>query len=349
MKIRVCKCIILGLITAVLILLAGFIPLDTARAQGETLLAVIADVSHVPAGNQVFFRLEVTDGLDVNAFDVSVAYDEEKLELSSWEFGGYLSNLSLVYKEDEDPGVLRLAATQIATPAVSGDGVLLELVFTAKDTGTAIVEVTDVEFADQGGVLTSPDCEPGEVLVTNDPTYTATPTNTSTPTKTTDPASKGTQTPTRTKTPTKTRTPAPTKTRRSTSREEATLTATRTSTKTMTKEEGESTPQPGETDALEGAYPAQGVLTPTDTGTSGDRATKVIGMVQDVDSEKNDSSQVSGNRAGGDSRNGLLKNPQTGWLNTLLWGGLILGSLAIVVMIIILIKRRSNKTEDLLL
>jgi hypothetical protein len=117
----------------------------------------------------------------------------------------------------------------------------------------------------------------------------------------------------------------------------------------MTKEEGESTPQPGETDALEGAYPAQGVLTPTDTGTSGDRATKIIGMVQDVDSEKNDSSYVSGSRAGGDSRNGLLKNPQTGWLNTLLWGGLILGSLAIVVMIIILIKPRSNKTEDLLL
>ena len=111
----------LWVLAGVLFLLASFLPLSAAQAQGDTSLVVEPEISYVPLGNEIVLELVVTDGLNVNAYDVTVAYDEEKLELMSWEHGGYLSNLAVVKLEDE-PGQFRVAATQLATPVVSGDG-----------------------------------------------------------------------------------------------------------------------------------------------------------------------------------------------------------------------------------
>lgn len=194
-------------LAAVAGLLIGFMPMLAAQAQSAPLLQAIPEVANVPVGNQVLFRLEVTDGVDVNAFDVSIAYDEEKLELTSWEYGAYLSNLSAVY-EEEQTGFFRLAATQLATPPVSGGGVLLVLFFTAKAPGTAVVDITEAMFADPVGNLSYPECLSGEVTVTNDPTYTAT--STLTPTITSTPTRTHTASPTSTRTPTPTRTLTPT-------------------------------------------------------------------------------------------------------------------------------------------
>jgi hypothetical protein len=54
-------------------------------------------------------------------------------------------------------------------------------------------------------------------------------------------------------------------------------------------------------------------------------------------------------RSGEGSNGAVVEGAQAGWLNITLWGVLILTSVAIVIMLIILIKRRSKKTEDLLL
>jgi hypothetical protein len=354
MNIRLYKRLDLRWLAAVLLLLTALVPFIEVHAQGDTLLKASPDVSSVPAGNQVLFRLEVTDGINVNAFDVRIAYDEEKLELTSWKYGDYLSNLSLVHKKEES-GYLRLAATQIATPAVSGDGVLLELLFTAKATGMAEVEITEAEFADPDGNLTTPVCEPGQVSVTNDPTYTPTPTLTATVTQTTDPA-KGTQTPTKTKTPTRTRTatqsrtPTPTRTTWSSSGEETTLTATSTLTPSALLEGEESTSQGYPIEAGEEGYPVRSDATLTGTNTAMEASTSVSGMDQMAESGMDEApSNNAGDRAGEGSNGALATASQAGWLNFALWGVLILGIIVIVIMIFILMKRQRNTTEDLLL
>lgn len=337
-------------------LLSGFMPMLAAQAQGETLLQANPEVSHVPVGNQVLFRLEVRNGVDVNAFDVSITYDEEKLELSSWEFGSYLSNLSLVYKEDEDPGALRLAATQIRTPPVSGDGVLLELIFTAKAVGTAEVEITEAAFADPDGNPSYPTCQSGQVSVTNDPTYTPTPTitptatqtpvhsptstitwtptHTYTPTATLSPTVTKTPTQTHTARPTSTRTPTATRTPTSSFGEEATLTAVRTLTPSVSFAGETPTPQGSPTEAGEAGNSIQGGVTLTATEPAGGTATSV--------------NATGGSRSGEGSGRVLVKRDQAIRLNIVLWGVLILASTAIVIMLIILIKRRREKSEDLL-
>jgi hypothetical protein len=289
--------------------------------------------------------------VDVNAFDVSIAYDEDKLDLISWAYGDYLSNLSSVYNK-EQTGYFRLAATQRATPPpVSDYGVLLELIFTAKAAGTAVVEITEAAFADPDGILINPTRQSGQVIVTNDPTYTPTPTLTVTFTQTTEPAPKGTQTPTKTKTPTRTRTatqartPTPTRTTWSSSGEETTLTVTRTLSPSALSEGEESISQGYPIVGGEAGYPIQAGTTLTETTTAAN-STSVSGM--DPMAEDDPASEED-NRTEEGSNGAVIKTSQAGWLNITLWGVLILASLAIVIMLIILIKRRSEKTEDLLL
>ena len=54
----------------------------------------------------------------------------------------YLKNLSCLHEVNQ-PGVLELACTQVAQQAVSGDGVLLELVFDSLAVGVGDVTITE--------------------------------------------------------------------------------------------------------------------------------------------------------------------------------------------------------------
>ncbi len=112
-------CLIAALI-GVLALLSA----QPAAAQADFRLVVVPSVSEVPLGNDLVLELMVENGVNLNAFDVTVEYDEEILELIEWSFGDYFANLSTV-SETNQPGLLRVAATQLASPAVSGDGVML--------------------------------------------------------------------------------------------------------------------------------------------------------------------------------------------------------------------------------
>jgi len=343
MKVCDWKQLVLWFLTGVLFLLASINPFYYVQAQGATSLVVDPEVSQGPLGNEILFQLMVTGGLDVNAYDVTIAYDEESLELMSWEHGDYLSNLAVVYLDDGQPGLLRVAATQLATPAVSGDGVLIELTFTAKVVGTALVEINEVEFADPEGNLTYPDDEPGEVLVTSDPTYTAT------ATKTTDPASKGTQTPTWTKTPTASWTSTPTQKTMTPSDEVLTPSATRAATDELSdKETTESTLEVADTESGyshdDDAYPVQ--ETPTPVSFSG--AVDHMDDAGDLDRVSSVDFDISEN-AQGDGSGDTISTNQAKWANLILWSVLIAGLITIVTMLTVLIGRRKNEQEDLLL
>ncbi|QRN82473.1 hypothetical protein JR338_08555 [Chloroflexota bacterium] len=205
------------LVVAVVALLFSF---SVAQAQGGTVFSVSPASAEVGLGNEVQLSLWVSGGVNVNAFDVTVTYDPAILSLSKWEKGSYLTSLAVVYQSNQ-PGTLRVAATQIAQPEVSGDGVLLKLTFLGVGEGSSNINITEAIFADSTGQKSYPATENGSLTVVLDqvPSSTPTVTKTATPTVTKTPTATQTQTPTATAT----MTPTPTTT------DTATPTVTKTS------------------------------------------------------------------------------------------------------------------------
>jgi len=179
-------------------------------AQGGTVLAVDPAQASVEVNGQREISLLVTDADNLNAFDVQVEYDSGLLTLVKWEFGDFLSNLAVV-KRDDLPGSFRLVATQLATPGVSGDGVLFKLTFSGKLTGSSAITITKAEFARSEGGLSLPELEHGSMTII---------------------PAQATATPTRTPTATATLAPTPTATLAPTASLTATLAATATATAT---------------------------------------------------------------------------------------------------------------------
>ena len=217
----------------VLILLVGLplvgLPLPVL-AQDGTVLAVDPAQASVEVSGQSEIHLLVTGAENLNAFDVQVEYDSGLLSLARWEFGDLLSNLAVV-KRDDLPGSFRLVATQLATPGVNGDGVLLKLFFSGKQTGTSAITITKAEFARSDGGLSLPERRNGSMTViparpTATPTATATATRTPTVTATLTPTATATKQPTATAT--RTATLAPSATASVTKAATSTLSATAT-------------------------------------------------------------------------------------------------------------------------
>lgn len=166
-------------------------PAAPVRAQGGTLLAVDPPQASVEVNGQREISLLVSGAVSLNAFDVQVEYDAALLSLSKWEFGDLLSNLAVV-KRDDLPGSFRLVATQLATPGVSGDGVLLKLTFSGKLEGSSAINITKAEFARSEGGLSLPELQQGRLsVIPAKPTATSTPV----PTATSTPAPTATATP----------------------------------------------------------------------------------------------------------------------------------------------------------
>jgi len=130
--------------------------------------------------------LLVDEGQDVNSFDITIEYDDTILELSSWSYGDYLSNLS-VSTLVNTLGSFRLAASQLNTQAVSGDGTLLNLTFKSLAPGTSALVLDEAEFRDLQGNVSTPNRASGSINVILAATYTLTPTITLTPTRTNTP------------------------------------------------------------------------------------------------------------------------------------------------------------------
>ncbi len=218
----------LALVLLVSLLLTG-LPLPVL-AQGGTVLAVDPAQASVPVNGQREIHLLVTGADNLNAFDVQVEYNSGLLSLDKWEFGDLLSNLAVV-KRDDLPGSFRLVATQLATPGVNGDGVLLKLFFSGKQTGTSAITITKAEFARSDGGLSLPERRNGSMTViparpTATPTATATATRTPTVTATLTPTATATKQPTATAT--RTATLAPSATASVTKAATSTLSATAT-------------------------------------------------------------------------------------------------------------------------
>jgi hypothetical protein len=307
-------------------------------AQAPTRLAVLPASVQVPQGNDLALELYVTNGVDVNAFDVTVTYDPGVLALNSWAHGGYLSNLAVVSQSNQ-PGSLRLAATQLSRPPVSGDGVLLVLNFKATGAGTTPVTISRAEFAGPTGAKTDPERVHGSVTALSAPTFTPTATLTRTPTTP----------PTATALP-PSATPPPT----STAPVVPTTPPGRTATQPAQPptRPGVDAPQPGETLPAvptlgsDPAYPGDAgpTLTAPAAATAGPGLLETPSATAPPPAEED--------AADGEPNAAAAQEPAS-WQERALWGLLIAAGAAILGMFLIIIRRKTRrqkpKKEDYLL
>ncbi len=163
-----------------LILLLAAPGAQPAEAQAAGLVRVAPETAWVEAGGTVSLTLELLGAQDVNAYDLTLRYDPAVVTLVSWSHGGFLSNLAQVYRVEE-PGTLRLVFTQLATPPVSGDGILLNLVFGGMAPGETPLSIEKVEFAGSSGIITHPELQDGWLSVLPAPEASPTPAVTLTP------------------------------------------------------------------------------------------------------------------------------------------------------------------------
>jgi hypothetical protein len=323
----------------ILVLVAALVWLSPAHAQTGFQLAVSPLLTEVPIGTDFTLELNVEEGLDLNAFDVTLVYDPEVLRLVDWAYGDYFANLASMSVINQ-PGELRVAATQVASAPVSGDGLLLSLSFDAKAEGFSPVDITRAEFADSDGNKLEPDVVHGQVLVTLAPTYTptgtSTPTATATPTRTLTPTRTSTLAQTVTATGTKTGTPTSTLAQTETAEVFTTQTPTSAFTETPSGQTGTATGT-----ALAGT--ADSRLTPTITRSPWpvlEASVTNIPQTSVIPMNDNEEPIPTPDQQDHDSRN---------LLNGLLWGVLLAGLITFMVLVVLILRRRKQKEEDLLL
>ena len=324
----------------------GFTP---AGAQVVPRLSVQPPAVQAPVGNDLLIELYVTNGVDVNAFDVTVTYDSGVLALNKWEHGGYLKNLAVVSQVNQ-PGSLRVAATQLASPPVSGDGVLLKLNFRAAAAGVSPVTITRAEFASATGAKSEPERVNGTVTALVAPTFTPTVTVTATPTRTPTPLPTATLTSMPTATPATIFTP----TSMATTGNAATATALSSATATRAAQLTRTLSAPGQaspTAGLDKAYPGEdlpeavtpGATQPADGQPEG---APTGGLPTELEPDPEIVGEGDGDPADEPAE-------ARDWRETLLWGALIGAGLAIGIMFLIIIRRNTRRErpekEDLLL
>ncbi len=210
------------------LLLSAWLSLSAAlpaRAQSSTTLSVTPADSEVLLNDTTTIRLYVTGGVEINAFDVAITYNSQKLTLDSWTYGNYLSGLARVYLVNQ-PGEFRVAATQLAKPGVSGEGTLLIFNFKGVSGGVSPIILTAATLVSTGGMSTTPSLEQGTltVVLPADP-----------PTETPIPTPLPTETPIPTPLPTEVPSPKPTLTQISSRTPTVKATATKMGTATVTK------------------------------------------------------------------------------------------------------------------
>ena len=293
------------------------------QTQNLTEVRLHPEWSVATEGDLVFVTMDVTQGENLSGYDLTITYDASVVSLASWAHGSYLSNPAVVYK-DIQPGIIRLAAVQVAQAGVSGDGTLLILTFKAEHFGESVVVIESVELATANGTLVIPTTSDGVIRV-NTPA-TATPTPTKTPTHTSTPTITLIRTSTRTATSTFTRTPG------------SYDTATLTSMITVNPTEFTTTPTRGQVER-------------TKTLQTGMKETEFYGTLSftaALSSANNtktppDQTQMTPVITQGVSSTTHSTDSSIYQLNRLLWGFAILLLAALAIMVIILIRHGNHQ------
>lgn len=127
-----------------MIFFLGFFLQPVVKAQSETVLAIL------PFPTNLYFNGDLTAGVQVyisdveslNAFDITLLYDENIASVTSYSLGGFLVE-PVCLEEINDPGYFRYSCSQIGKPPAVGSGVLINLTFTGIASGTTTVIIDD--------------------------------------------------------------------------------------------------------------------------------------------------------------------------------------------------------------
>lgn len=324
---------------------------DTASAQEGMLLSVKPANSSIPQNSTTTIEIVVSGGVNLTAFDLTVSYNPAIVTLESWSFGSYLSNLAEVYRQDK-PGTFQLAATQLATPGVTGDGVLLLLVFRGANMGESLISITQAEFATADIQLVIPELNDAEISVSKPlPTiaFTSTPPPTRTATTSQNATHTATLTATRTSTPIpshtatssifRTSTPSPSRTSAYISPKLPSGMVTNTSISNSNQLAKSATPNAAQEDNTSPQLPQKRITIPSAGGFQTETTAEHDSpQARSTDESANVNDVHSGEQAD------LASKDQSGLylVNTLLWSALVILALMLLVFIILILKRRKG-------
>ena len=97
-------------------------------------------------GNTFSLSIAVAHGQDVAAVPIQITYDPKLVQFNSVSNGDFLAKdgqqVILVHRDDPSSGKLQVTAQRPpGTAGVTGDGVVFNLVFTAKAKGTSAISI----------------------------------------------------------------------------------------------------------------------------------------------------------------------------------------------------------------
>ena len=138
------------------------------RAQEAPTLVVSPPVGVVIInnGNTITLELVAANVVDMQSFDLTLAYDPAILQYESWALGELVSTFNWqLGLQTSPPGHFYLAYGRIGPGAVSGDGVLIRVTFSGVGAGTSPITITQAAYAKSTGVKTSFDRQHGSLTV----------------------------------------------------------------------------------------------------------------------------------------------------------------------------------------
>lgn len=154
----------------IIILLSGLFWLPFSQqhpvnAQNGAVLAVVPGqiLLYLDGDTSAQAQVTVSNVVDLNAFDITLTYDENVAVISSWSHGGFLPEPTC-FREINDPGYFRLACVKLFT-GVSGSGVLINLAIEAVAAGTTMLEFSPAELVALGGQIIPAQLDHGNISV----------------------------------------------------------------------------------------------------------------------------------------------------------------------------------------
>lgn len=160
-----------GIASLLLLIICGNEGVLSAWAQSEPTVFFAPASANIVINvtNSAVVEVKTANAVDVQSYELIVAYDAAILNLDSWAKGTFLPSGALLVQENT-PGHLRAVIVKLGAPAISGGGTLLKMTFSAKKPGTSPLLLTKAAFSSNLGVATFPEVENGTLTAAYDPT-----------------------------------------------------------------------------------------------------------------------------------------------------------------------------------
>ncbi len=158
------RCLLGAILLSLLWVPGGLHPTVAAEGEAAIFIAPASSFLDLNGNNSVTLQVYVEDVVELNAVDITIVYDSDRLTLSSWEHGGILENLFELIEENE-PGSLHLVYMQLATPGFTGSGVLLYLTFEGTNIGISPVTLADVNLSNSAANTIPVEISHGSIAV----------------------------------------------------------------------------------------------------------------------------------------------------------------------------------------